>query len=207
MRILTILLILSLFSCQKQDQVQTLQTTNKQSLNVSTDKKILYNQIQLDIEHYYDSYNNARWDDVIDMMYQKAWGNKTRNEVVADFAKMTSMGIDRNVYVKRIEKISKVVEHNGTKYCKVYLGSDVKVYVKDMMLERKDFMQRELELSYDTNDVAFNEEENFFYLDAYHYLIAISEKGTNAWSYLEVDKQKEPLLEQFFEEEVWSQLD
>ena len=199
------LFFITMSACQTPESQST--KTAKTSVK-KTEEETLRNQFQLDITHYINSYNEERWENVIDMLYPPTYGNKTRDDLITNYIKGKMMGMQRSTKLHKIEKVGKVVDFEKKMYCKIYYSGDVKVALSGEMLENKEFVKTNLELSYDTNDVVFDEKENAFLIkDAYVSMLAISEKGANIWQYIEVDKQKEGLFSKIIPEEVLAQLD
>ena len=151
------LFFITMSACQTSDSQPT--KTAKTSVK-KTEGKSLRNQFQLDITHYINSYNAESWENVIDMLYPPTYGNKTRDDLITNYIKGKMMGMQRSTKLHKIEKISKVVSFGKKMYCKIYYSGDVKVILSGEMLENKEFVKTNLELSYDTNDVVFDEKEN-----------------------------------------------
>jgi hypothetical protein len=165
-------------------------------------------QFELDITHYLTAYNNKRWEDIIDITYPKVYGNKTRDEKIMQYIQAEMMGMLRITKLQKIEKISDIITDKGNLYAKIYFGADVVVALSGEMLEKKEYIKTNLELSYDTQAVEFDEKLNAYTIkDAYVTMLAISEKGSNLWKYIEIDKQKEALLPQIIPAEILAQLD
>ena len=199
-------LIFALSACEMPN-TETSNTTPLQKKHTTIEES-LRNQFELDIKHYINSYNVERWEDVIDMLYPPTYGNKTRDDLITNYVKGKLMGMQRTTNLKKIEKVNKVVDFKDKMYAKIYYSGDVKVALSGEMLENKDFVKTNLELSYDTNDVVFDEKQNAYLInDAYVAMLAISKKGSNIWQYIEVDKQKEGAFSQIIPEEVLNQLD
>jgi len=167
-----------------------------------------YKQFNLDMQHYIDSYNKNYWDEVYETMYPPMHGGKSKDDVMTNFVKAKLMGMERQVNDVKIEKISDVVEDGKNLYCKIYFSSNVAVKVSGQALENKDYILTNLELSYDTQDINYDEATQTFNIpDAYTSMIAISKKGANLWKYIEIDKQKEPLLVNVIPKAVLDKLD
>ncbi|MGB1206577.1 MAG: hypothetical protein ACPG5B_13070 [Chitinophagales bacterium] len=199
-------LFFALSACQMQNSA-TPKVASKQKMQKST-TEVLQNQFEADIKHYLNSYNTESWENVIDMLYPPTYGNKTRDDLMMNYVQGKLMGMQRNTKLNEIEKVSKVIGFKDKMYAKIYYSGDVKVALSGEMLANKDFVKSNLELSYDTNDVVFDEKENAFLInDAYVAMLAISKKGSNIWQYIEVDKQKEGLFSKIIPAEVLNQLD
>lgn len=161
-------------------------------------------QFKQDITHYINSYNDERWEDVYEMMDPLAKGQKTRDEVITSFIQSKLMGMQRRTELKGIEKISNIITKNNKQYCRIFFGATAKVKLGGKALEGKQYIQQNLELSYDTNDVQYDEATQTVTIpDAYQSMLAISEIGSNIWHYIEVDKQKEAAIAQMIGADVW----
>jgi len=195
------LFLLLLVSCNKKE------ITEKGPNTASSNTNSQAQQFELDIKHYINSYNNAHWDEVVETMYPPMYNGKTKNDLMTDFVKSSLMGLDRQTNFKKIEKITPVVNTNGNLYAKIYFGADVQMNLSDEALKKKDFIKYNLELSYDTQDVLYDETKKAFTIkDAYCTMLAISKKGSNIWKYIEVDQQKAPYLSQVIPQEVLNTL-
>lgn len=210
--IISCLLSLSFFACEsnedflEQKQQQTDQQNKQQNLQELPNHKYA-RQFQLDVNYYFDAYNRQDWDQVIETTYPLVFRSKKKEDRIVPFIQSTSMGIKRNTAIKKIEKISKVLVVDNKLYSKIYLGADVTVTLTGKALEGKDFIKTNLELSYDTQDLLFDEKKGSYHIDAYIVMLAISEKDSNLWKYIEIDKQKEPLLSTIIPQKVLDQLD
>ena len=134
------LFFITMSACQTSDSQPT--KTAKTSVK-KTEGKSLRNQFQLDITHYINSYNEERWENVIDMLYPPTYGNKTRDDLITNYIKGKMMGMQRSTKLHKIEKISKVVSFGKKMYCKIYYSGDVKVILSGEMLENKELLKIE----------------------------------------------------------------
>lgn len=160
-------------------------------------------QFTLDLNHYFNSYNTKDWDQVVELTYDPVFGGKPRNERIADYVVANMNGMERTISNVKIEKVLKGEEDKDNKYAKIFYSATVSVKLKDSMVEHKEAILTNLELSYDTKEISFNETNNEFIIPAYAYMLAISKKGSNDyWEYIEVDKQKEPYLSQVVPEDL-----
>jgi len=193
-------LLLLLFACESKELVETQASTKTYANSIQQ-------QFELDLQHYMDSYNAQHWDEVYLTTYSGVFGRKTKDEVTTDFIQQNLFGIKRTINLRKIEKISPVVEDDKNKYAKIYYDALVQINLEGEALKNKDFIKNNVELSHDTPDVIFDESNNALLLDAYCSMIAVSKKGSNIWKYIEVDKQKEPYYNQIIPEAILAQLD
>jgi hypothetical protein len=200
------MLFVAMSACQTPESQPNKTKANQTAKKSSSET--LHKQFELDITYYINSYNAESWENVIDMLYPPTYGNKTRDDLITNYIQTKLAGMQRTTKLHKIEKVGKVVDFKDKMYCKIYYSGAVKVALSGKMLENKDFVKTNLELSYDTNEVVFDEKENILNIaDAYVAMLAISQKGSNIWQYIEVDKQKEGLFSHIIPEEVLNQLD
>ncbi len=195
-------LLLFLLACESKELIETPVQASAKTTQNSPER-----QFELDIEHYLNSYNDQHWDEVYLTTYPGVFGRKTKDDVVADFIQQDLFGIKRTVQLRKIEKVSPIVENEKNRYAKIYYDALVQIDLEGEALKNKDFIQTNVELSHDTPDVVFDENKNALLLDAYCSMIAVSKKGSNIWKYIEVDKQKEPYYNQIIPEDILAQLD
>jgi len=178
-----------------------LEQGQKQTTTQSANKEL--KQFSLDLNHYFNSYNTKDWDQVVELTYDPVFGGKPRNERIADYVVANTNGMERTISNVKIEKVLKGEEDKKNKYAKIFYSATVSVKLKDSMIEHKEAIRTNLELSYDTQDVVYDEASHEFTIPAYAYMLAISKKGSNDyWEYIEVDKQKEPYLSQVVPEDL-----
>jgi len=183
--------LLLLVGCNKKETAEK----NKQTSSNNTDP--IARQFELDVNHYINSYNNMHWDEVIETTFPPMFGNKTKEDLMADYVKMAITGMNRQTDIIKIEKITPVVEDAGNLYAKIYFGANVQMNLLGTALENKDLIKYNLELSYDTEEVLFDESKSALTIDnAYCSMLAVSKKGSNIWKYIEIDHQKAPYLTQ-----------
>jgi|GEM_PF-3929450 len=162
-----------------------------------------FKQFSLDLNHYFNSYNTKDWDQVVELTYDPVFGGKPRNERIADYVVANTNGMERTISNVKVEKVLKGEEDKKNKYAKIFYSAIVSVKLKDSMVAHKEAILTNLELSYDTKDIVYNEDTHEFTIPAYAYMLAISKKGSNDyWEYIEVDKQKEPYLSQVVPEDL-----
>ncbi len=178
------------------------QTVNKQT------HFSLQDQFKTDLTHYFNSYNQGDWREVIETTYPKIYGNKTDEEIMTDFVRMNMSGIKRSIDFGEIEKVSSIIEDAQHKYAKIFYNAFVSVELDDKAVQNKENIQTNLELSYDTPDVKYDESTQTFFIDAYNSIIAIADKSAKntIWKYIEVDKQKEPYYAQVIPQNILDQL-
>lgn len=177
------------------------------SLSPNFTKDNAEKQFNLDLQHYFTSLNEGRWEEVILTTYPKIHGKKTHREIVQGYIKSMVFGVKRKVDLKKIERITPLVEDQDNQYARIYYGAAVEVELSGEAIDQRDLIKTDLELSYDTPDVVYDEVQHKFLIDAYSSMIAISEKGSNIWKYIDVDKQKESQYHRIIPEAVLAQLD
>lgn len=206
-KLLLLLCMLGLLtvSCEKTNKPET--QANYASLAPQFTKDNVKKQFDLDLQHYFTSLNEGRWDEVILTTYPKIHGKKTHREIVQGYIENTVFGVKRKVNLKGIERVTDLVEDQNNQYARIYYAALVEVELSGDALERKELIRTNLELSFDTPDVVYDEMQHKFLIDAYTSMIAISEKGSNIWKYIDVDKQKEPAYHTIIPTEILAQLD
>jgi len=196
----TSLLVLILFSsCNNEKSIN-----GKKNLVTSTAsaKERLHKQIESDINFYIETLNDKRFDELVEVTSTKQFVTKSLKDYKLDLIKQNIAGVYKQVNLKKIEKISEILEHKNEYYVKIYCTGDVILNVNGDSANMIDKLKMEFELSYDTPDAVISNNQ-IIIKDAYFSFIAISKKGSNyLWKYIEVDKQKEPFYDKIIPAEI-----
>lgn len=163
------------------------------------------NQIKNDLNFYVESLNSKKFDELVELIYPKLFGAKSKKDFKTDLIKQNIYGVYKEINPFKIESISKVYSHKNENYVQIFCTGDVKLNVSGEALQTIERIKMELELSYDTADAQI-ENNSIVIKDAYFSFIAISKKGSNfLWKYIEVDKQKEPFYDSIIPAEILDQ--
>ncbi len=185
------------FQCQV---VNDQQTKNKPT-NTNIEERI-NKQIKEDIAYYIECLNTKKFDELVEMIYPKLFGRKSKNDFKEELIKQNIFGVYKEIEPYKIESISPVHVYDGDNYVQIFCSGDVKLHVSGEAASTIERIKMELELSYDTSD-SMIENNTIIIKDAYFSFIAISRKGSNfLWQYIEVDKQKEPFYDQIIPAEI-----
>jgi len=163
----------------------------KQASNseISVEERIK-NQISNDLHFYIESLNNKKFDELVELVYPKMFGAKSKKDFKLDLIKQNIQGVYKEINAFKIESISPVYSHENENYVQVFCTGDVKLNVSGEALNNIKGIKINLEYSYDTSETEI-QENSIVINDAYFSFIAISQKGSNfLWKYIEVDKQK-----------------
>lgn len=187
-----------------QCQVVNDQQTQKKSTDTNIEQRI-NKQIKEDIAYYVDCLNTKKFDELVELVYPKLFGRKSKDGFKEDLIKQHIFGVYKEIKPYKIETISPVYVHNGDHYVQIFCTGDVRLHVSGEAVNTIESIKIELELSYDTSD-SIIENNTIIIKDAYFSFIAISKKGSNfLWKYVEVDKQKEPFYDQIIPAEILDQ--
>lgn len=173
------------------------------SINI---KERLQNQIKKDVKFYIETLNEKRFDELMELTSAKQFTTKSLKDYKLDLIKQNIAGVSKQINLKKIEKISEILEHKNEYYAKIYCTGDAILNVTGEYADAIDRLKIEFELSYDTPDAVI-ENSKIIIKDAYFSFIAISKKGSNyLWKYIEVDKQKEPYYNKIIPKEILDKL-
>lgn len=175
----------------------------KQASNseISVEERIK-NQISNDLHFYIESLNNKKFDELVELVYPKMFGAKSKKDFKLDLIKQNIQGVYKEINAFKIESISPVYSHENENYVQVFCTGDVKLNVSGEALNNIKGIKINLEYSYDTSETEI-QENSIVINDAYFSFIAISQKGSNfLWKYIEVDKQKEPFYDSIIPVEI-----
>jgi len=201
-KITTIFLLLSVLSisCQPVTEKEKQEPNSKGNV-----ENRIKNQIKNDLNHYIESLNNKQFDELVELIYPKLFGVKSKKDFKTDLIKQNIFGVYKEINRFKIESISPVYSHKNENYVQIFCTGNVKLNVSGEALQTIERIKMELELSYDTSDAQI-ENNSIVIKDAYFSFIALSKKGSNfLWKYIEVDKQKEPFYDRIIPTEILDQ--
>jgi len=191
----------SLISCKDVGD----KSKNKKPTAISIEERAK-KQIESDIHFYIESLNEKRFDELIELTSTKMFVNKSLNDYKLDLIKQNVAGVYKEINLKKIESIGKIVEYKNEYYCKIYCEGDVVLNVSGQAVDEISTLKYRFEYSYDMPGEIVNENK-IVIEDVYFSFIAHTSKGSNfLWKYIEVDKQKEPLYDKIIPVEVLDKL-
>lgn len=173
---------------------------------IRTSNKSLQNTFKVDIVNYLKAFNEKDWDGVIEKIYPKLFDLVNKEQMIDTFKSFETMGLYMTVQFTNIDNITPIVYFENLEYCRVYYNGIAKLKINSASLKNKNQLYKNLVSTYGTNNIKFDKENNTFILNITKSMIAISEKGTNSWKYIEYNEQNNKVFLKLIPEEVLIQL-
>jgi len=196
--ILLLVIFFSIVGCTNAENQSVNVKENLTDIETRTNK-----QLENDIKFYIESLNHNNFEDLTSLIYPGLFGVKSRKDHKEDLIKQKIYGVTKKIELHKIESISPIYTFKDNLYSKIDCTGDVILHLANEALENIENIKIEFELSYDTNEVIAKEDQ-LVIEDAYFSFIAIKNKGkaSNVWTYIEVDKQKEPFYDSILPVEI-----
>lgn len=171
--------------------------------NITDNETRINKQLENDIKFYIESLNHNNFEDLTSLIYPGLFGVKSRKDHKEDLVKQKIFGVTKKIELHKIESISPIYTFKDNLYSKIDCTGDVILHLANEAVKNIENIKIEFELSYDTNEV-ITKEDQLVIEDAYFSFIAIKNKSkaSNVWTYIEVDKQKEPFYDSILPSEI-----
>lgn len=178
-------------------------TSNSKELN----DEDLIKKFNADIADYLVAFNNGNYDHVVDMIYPKLFDIVSREQLMQTFTQLEEMGMQMKMDFKGVESISKVIDFDRERFCRVYYSAVLTIDISGPMLENIDQLKQGLVAAYGEEYLTYDETVHRFTISANKSMIAISKNDTDNWKYIEYNEQQEALLTQLIPSEVLDQME
>jgi hypothetical protein len=166
----------------------------------------LKKHFEKDIKSYTTAFNNKQWDVVTQMMYPRIFEMMSKDNIIMIMQGMDNMGVKMTTDFKSIDRISKVVESGKEKYCKIHYSGIVKVKLSGLMSQGSALVQPQLEKEFGKGKVKYNEKTNSFTINANRSMVAIADKKSSKWKYIDINSPQAKGLQRLIPERVKQQL-
>ncbi|RUT73191.1 hypothetical protein [Ancylomarina longa] len=166
----------------------------------------LKKHFEKDLRNYTSAFNNRQWDEVTQMMYPPIFDMMSKDNMVMVLEGMDNMGVKMHTTFQAIDKISKVVVSGKEKYCKIYYNGIIKVRLSGLMSQGKILVQPQFEQEFGKSNVKYDEASNSFTINAHRSMVAIANKSTDNWKYIDVNSPQAKGLQRLIPAKVRAQL-
>ena len=174
---------------------------------IETNSDNLKEHFTADISNYLEAFNHRNWDGVVDMVYPKMFDLIPKDQMKQSFNQLEEMGMDMKTEFKEITKISEVIIHENSKFCRVYYHSGITIIISGLMLENKEQLIENFITAYGSDNVNYYENENRFFINAIKSMIAVLNEDSDDWKYIEYNDQQKVFLGQFIPSKVLEQIE
>ena len=157
------------------------------SISPTIAQKKLKQHFEKDLISYTTAFNNKQWNVVTEMMYPRVFEMMSKDNMVMVMQGMDNMGVKMTTDFKSIDKISDVVESGKEKYCKIYYYGVVRVKLSGLMSQGSSLVQPKFEAEFGKENVKYNEESNSFTIQAHRSMVAVADKKTDNWKYIDIN--------------------
>ncbi|NOU61470.1 hypothetical protein [Marinifilum caeruleilacunae] len=165
-------------------------------------QKNLKNRFEKDLINYTTAFNNKEWNTVTDMMYPRIFEKMSKDNMIMLMEGMDNMGVKMTTDFKYIDRISEVVESGNEKYCKIHYYGVVKVKLSGLMSQGSGLVQPKFEQEFGKENVKYNEESNSFTIQARRSMLAVANKNSSNWKYIDINSPQAKGLQTLIPEHV-----
>jgi len=169
-------------------------------------QKQLKNHFEKDIISYTTAFNNKNWNKVTQMMYPRIFEMMSKEKMLMVLEQMDNLGVNMTTDFKSIDKVSKVVESGNEKYCKIQYFGLIKVKLSGLMSQGSSLIQPQFDQEFGKENVKYNETNNSFTIQAHRSMIAIADKRSDHWKYIDVNSPQAKSLKKLIPAKVQQQL-
>ena len=172
----------------------------------ATGQNQLKNHFEKDLKNYTTAFNNKQWDVVTQMMYPRIFEMMSKENMVMVLEQMDNLGVKMTTDFKHIDRISDVVENGNEKYCKIQYYGVIKVKLSGLMSQGSSLMQPQFEKEFGKENVKYHEDTNSFTIHAHRSMVAIADKESNNWKYIDVNSPQAKGLQKLIPASVQQKL-
>jgi hypothetical protein len=130
----------------------------------------------------------------------------SKEKMIDTFKSLETAGIYMTTQFTDIDKITPIVYYENLEYCRIYYTGIAKLKIDGVTIKNKNLIYKNLIAIYGINNVKFDEENNTFIININKSMIAISEKGTDSWKYIEYNEQNNKVFLKLIPKKVLTQL-
>ena len=166
----------------------------------------LKQHFEKDIKNYTTAFNNKEWNKVTQMMYPRMFEMMSKEKMILVLDQMDNLGIKMITDFRSIDKISQVVENGKEKYCKIQYYGVISVKLSGLMTQGSSLIQPQFEQEFGKKNVKYNESNNSFTIQAHRSMVAIANKNSDNWKYIDVNSPQAKGLKRLIPAHVQEQL-
>lgn len=165
-------------------------------------QKNLKNTFEKDLISYTNAFNNKEWNTVTEMMYPRIFEMMSKDNMIMIMQGMDNMGVKMTTDFKSIDRISEVIESGNEKYCKIYYYGVIKVRLAGLMSQGSSLVQPKFEQEFGKENVKYHEESNSFTIQAHRSMVAVANKKSDNWKYIDINSPQARGLQKLIPEDV-----
>jgi len=150
-------------------------------------QKHLQAHFEKDLINYTDAFNKKQWNTVTQMMYPRVFEKMSKSNMLMFLEQMDNLGVKMTTDFRSIDKISKVVKAGNEKYCKIQYYGVIRVKLSGLMTQGSSLMQPQFEQEFGKENVKYHEASNSFTIQAHRSMVAVADKQSENWKYIDVD--------------------
>jgi len=169
-------------------------------------QKQLKQFFEKDLINYTTAFNNKEWNTVTQMMYPRMFEMMSKEKMILVLEQMNNLGIKMTTDFRSIDKISQVVENGKEKYCKIQYYGVISVKLSGLMSQGSTLIQPQFEQEFGKRNVKYNESSNSFTIQAHRSMLAVADKKSDNWKYIDVNSPQAKGLKRLIPLRVKEQL-
>lgn len=166
----------------------------------------LKQHFEKDLRNYTTAFNNKQWNTVTEMMYPPIFEMMSKDNMLTVLEQMDNLGVKMTTNFRSLNKISKVVNYGKEKYCKIYYYGVINVKLTGLMSQGNTLMQVQFEQEFGKKNVKYNETSNSFTIQAHRSMVAVADKKSDDWKYIDVNSPQAKGLQKLIPIKVQEQL-
>jgi hypothetical protein len=166
----------------------------------------LKQHFEKDLRNYTTAFNNKQWNTVTEMMYPPMFEMMSKDNMLMVLEQMDNLGVKMTTDFRSLDKISEVVDYGKEKYCKIQYYGVIKVRLTGLMSQGSSLMQPQFEQEFGKENVKYNETSNSFTIQAHRSMVAVADKKSDNWKYIDVNSPQAKGLQKLIPAKVQEQL-
>jgi len=166
----------------------------------------LKKHFETDLINYTTAFNNKKWNTVTQMMYPRVFEMMSKENMLMVLEQMDNLGVKMTTDFRSIDNISKVVENGEEKYCKIQYYGVISVKLSGLMSQGSSLMQPQFEKEFGKENVKYHETSNSFTIQAHRSMVAVADKKSDNWKYIDVNSPQARGLKKLIPAKVQEQL-
>ena len=169
-------------------------------------QKHLKQHFEKDIISYTNAFNNKEWNKVTQMMYPPMFEMMSKEKMIFALEQMDNLGVKMTTDFRSIDKISNVVENGKEKYCKIQYYGVISVKLSGLMSQGSELLKPQFVQEFGEKNVKYNKASNSFTIQAHREMIAVANKTSSIWKYIDVNSPQAKGLKRLIPANVQHQL-
>lgn len=160
-----------------------------------------------DLEDYSKAYSGSDWKEVTDMIYPKLFTITPKEQMIQMMSKLDSVGLKMTFKIEKLEKITEPVTSGTEKFRRIDYNSRMTITVGPSQELNIDLYKENFEATFGKENITFDSSKKQFNINAHQSMIAVSNKDTDEWKYIEFNGGKaDAILTQLIPEDVLNKL-